>query len=112
MCSSSHAGSPAAAGSPAGVVAFGLHHDESLGRAEPFASAFRVAKDAGLRSAPHAGELAGIEVAAGEGPVAGERLLRALPEQHLELPGPHLEDDGECGVEGSDRLRHSFRLTV
>ena len=43
--------------------------------------------------------LAGVEVAAGEGPVAGERLLRALPEQHLQLPGSHLEDDGE-GVRG------------
>jgi adenosine deaminase len=54
-----HAGSAAGTGSAAGVVAFGLHHDETLGRPEPFAAAFRIARDAGLSSAPHAGELAG-----------------------------------------------------
>jgi len=24
----------------------------------------------------------------------------ALPEEHLQLPGPHLEDDRECDVRG------------
>ena len=43
----------------AGVVAFGLAADESLYPPEPFAEAFRIARDAGLISAPHAGELAG-----------------------------------------------------
>ncbi|GAA0939737.1 adenosine deaminase [Pseudonocardia zijingensis] len=43
----------------AGVVAFGLAADEALFPPEPFAEAFRVARDAGLISAPHAGELAG-----------------------------------------------------
>ena len=56
--------------------------------------------------------LTGIEIAAREGPVSGERLLGALPEQHLELPGPHLEDHGEGRVKGSDRIGHSFRLSV
>lgn len=43
----------------AGVVSFGLAADESLFPPEPFAEAFALARDAGLISAPHAGELAG-----------------------------------------------------
>ena len=42
-----------------GVVAFGLADDEALGRPEPFASAFAIARSAGLISAPHAGEHGG-----------------------------------------------------
>ena len=42
-----------------GVVAFGLAADEALYPPEPFAEAFGIARDAGLISAPHAGELAG-----------------------------------------------------
>jgi adenosine deaminase len=42
-----------------GVVSFGLANDEALGPPERFAEAFSIAKDAGLLSAPHAGELAG-----------------------------------------------------
>lgn len=42
-----------------GVVAFGLANDEALGSPEPYADAFRLARDAGLLSAPHAGELCG-----------------------------------------------------
>ena len=42
-----------------GVVAFGLAADEALFPPEPFAEAFGIARDAGLISAPHAGELAG-----------------------------------------------------
>jgi adenosine deaminase len=42
-----------------GVVAFGLHNDESRFAPEPFAAAFAAAREAGLISAPHAGELAG-----------------------------------------------------
>jgi adenosine deaminase len=44
-----------------GVVSFGLANDEAIGPPEPFAEAFAIAKDAGLLSAPHAGELAGPE---------------------------------------------------
>ncbi len=44
-----------------GVVAFGLANDEVVGPPEPFAPAFAVARDAGLLSVPHAGELAGPE---------------------------------------------------
>ncbi|GAA3778421.1 adenosine deaminase [Streptomyces phyllanthi] len=42
-----------------GVVAFGLAGDEARYPPEPFAEAFTIARDAGLISAPHAGELAG-----------------------------------------------------
>jgi adenosine deaminase len=42
-----------------GVVAFGLADDELVGPAESFADAFAVAREAGLISAPHAGELLG-----------------------------------------------------
>lgn len=51
----------AAARADRGVVAFGLVNDEAIGPPEAFAEAFAVAKDAGLLSAPHAGELAGPE---------------------------------------------------
>jgi adenosine deaminase len=49
----------------AGVVAFGLAADESLFPPEPFAEAFGIARDAGLISAPHAGELAGPDSVSG-----------------------------------------------
>ena len=42
-----------------GVVGFGLANDERRGRPEDFARAFRIAKDAGLASVPHGGELLG-----------------------------------------------------
>src|SRR3954454_15796692 len=51
----------AAARADRGVVSFGLANDEAIGPPEPFAEAFAIAKDAGLLSAPHAGELAGPE---------------------------------------------------
>jgi adenosine deaminase len=44
-----------------GVVSFGLANDEAIGAPEPYAEAFAIVKDAGLLSAPHAGELAGPE---------------------------------------------------
>ena len=42
-----------------GVVGFGLSNDETRGRPEEFAKAFRIAREAGLLSVPHAGELRG-----------------------------------------------------
>ena len=51
-----------------GVVGFGLSNDETRGRPEEFAKAFRIARDAGLLSVPHAGEL------------RGERSVRAAVE--------------------------------
>ncbi|HVM53764.1 MAG TPA: adenosine deaminase [Acidimicrobiales bacterium] len=44
-----------------GVVGFGLANDESHHPPEPFAPAFAIARDGGLLSVPHAGELAGPE---------------------------------------------------
>jgi adenosine deaminase len=51
----------AAARADRGIVSFGLANDESIGPPEPFADAFSIAKEAGLLSTPHAGELAGPE---------------------------------------------------
>ncbi len=42
-----------------GVVGFGLSNDERRGDTREFARAFRIARDAGLRAFPHAGELVG-----------------------------------------------------
>ncbi|HEV7936382.1 MAG TPA: adenosine deaminase [Actinomadura sp.] len=42
-----------------GVVGFGLSNDERRGRAYDFEGAFRIARRAGLLSAPHGGELMG-----------------------------------------------------
>jgi adenosine deaminase len=49
----------AATRSGRGVVSFGLANDEAIGPPEPYAEAFAIAKEAGLLSTPHAGELAG-----------------------------------------------------
>ena len=46
-------------GDSARVVGFGLSNDETRGRPEEFAKAFRIAREAGLLSVPHAGELRG-----------------------------------------------------
>lgn len=43
------------------VVAFGLANDERGNPPVPFEGAFRIARDAGLLSVPHAGELGGPE---------------------------------------------------
>ena len=44
-----------------GVVSFGLAADEALWPPAPFERAFAIAREAGLKSAPHAGELLGPE---------------------------------------------------
>jgi adenosine deaminase len=44
-----------------GVVSFGLANDEAAGAPEPFGPAFAIARDAGIISAPHAGEHGGPE---------------------------------------------------
>lgn len=46
---------------PASVVGFGLSNDERVGDTLSFAPAFRIARDAGLASLPHGGELLGPE---------------------------------------------------
>jgi adenosine deaminase len=44
-----------------GVVGFGIANDETHYGPEPFAEAFAIAREGGLLSIPHAGELAGPE---------------------------------------------------
>jgi adenosine deaminase len=44
-----------------GVVALGLANNEAAGAPQPFAAAFAIAREAGLISAPHAGEHGGPE---------------------------------------------------
>jgi adenosine deaminase len=53
-----------------GVVGFGLSNDETRGDTRDFEKAFRIAREAGLLSVPHAGELRG----AGSVLLAVERL--------------------------------------
>jgi adenosine deaminase len=63
-----------------GVVGFGLANDETGFPPEPFVDAFRIARDGGLLSTPHAGEL--------EGPASIIGALDAL---------------------GADRIQHGVR---
>jgi adenosine deaminase len=63
-----------------GVTGFGLANDETGHPPEPFADAFRIARDAGLMSVPHAGEL--------DGPASVRGALDAL---------------------GADRVQHGVR---
>src|SRR4051812_8468570 len=58
-----------------GVVGFGLSNDERAGPAESFAKAFRIARDGGLFSVPHAGELLG--------PASVARTLDALAPRRI-----------------------------
>lgn len=53
-----------------GIVGLGLSNDETRGDTRDFEKAFRLARDAGLRAVPHAGELRG----AGSVQLAVERL--------------------------------------
>jgi adenosine deaminase len=64
-----------------GVVGFGLANDEVGYPPEPFAPAFTIAREAGLLSVPHAGEL--------EGPASVRGALDAL---------------------GADRIQHGIRV--
>ena len=70
-----------------GVVAFGLANDEVLGAPELYADAFAIAKEAGLLSTPHAGELVGPESVRGAlDTLAPDRLqhgVRAIEDPEL-----------------------------
>ncbi len=60
---------------PGSVVGFGLSNDEHRGITAEFGRAFAIARDAGLASVPHAGELCGPDqVAATLGALAPDRL--------------------------------------
>jgi len=60
---------------PGTVVGFGLSNDERRGETEDFAPAFRIARNAGLASVPHSGEL--------RGPEHVEQTLRTLGPDRL-----------------------------
>ena len=57
------------------MVSFGLANDEVAGPPERFARAFAVAREAGLVSAPHAGELAGPDSVRGALDALGARRV-------------------------------------
>jgi adenosine deaminase len=80
-----------------GVVSLGLANDEALWPPEPFAEAFAIARDAGLLSAPHAGELAGPESVRGALDFLGadrvQHGVRAIEDPELVR---RLADEGIC----------------
>jgi adenosine deaminase len=80
-----------------GVVSFGLANDEAACAPEVFAPAFRIARDAGLISAPHAGEHGGPDSVRGALDALGaERVqhgVRAVEDAALVA---RLADEGIC----------------
>ncbi|MCU1375078.1 MAG: adenosine deaminase [Actinomycetia bacterium] len=80
-----------------GIVAFGLANDEALWPPEPFAEAFAIAKEGGLLSTPHAGELAGPESVRGAlDTLHADRVqhgVRAIEDPELVK---RLADEGVC----------------
>ncbi|MEP1124289.1 MAG: adenosine deaminase [Ilumatobacter sp.] len=82
---------------PDGAVSFGLHNDEVGHPGTPYAEAFAYAKEHGLQSTPHAGELEGphhvveaIEV------LDADRILHGV--RSVEMPGlvERIADAGIC----------------
>ena len=69
-----------------GVIGFGLANDERRGRADDFADAFRIAREAGLRGVPHGGELLG--------PDSVRRCLDALGATRIGHGVRSVEDPG------------------
>ena len=81
----------------AGVVSLGLDNDETLGPPERFADGFAIARDAGLLSTPHAGELVGPESVIGALDTLGaDRILHGV--RAIEDPAlvDRLASDGIC----------------
>ena len=72
-----------------GVVGFGLANDEAGHPPEPFADAFAIAREAGLLSVPHAGEL--------DGPASVVGALDALGADRLQHGVRAVEDPGLVG---------------
>ncbi|MBL7497524.1 adenosine deaminase [Frankia sp. CNm7] len=68
----------------AGIVGLGLHNDENGFPPEPFVEAFRYAKDAGLLSTPHAGEL--------DGPASVRGAIETLDADRLQHGVRAIED--------------------
>jgi adenosine deaminase len=59
-----------------GIAAFGLANDEAPWPPEPFVESFAIAREAGLLSTPHAGELAGPESVRGAIDVLGAHRIQ------------------------------------
>ena len=81
----------------AGVVSFGLDNDETVGPPERFADAFAIARDGGLLSTPHAGELVGPQSVIGALDTLGaNRILHGV--RAIEDPAlvDRLAADGTC----------------
>jgi adenosine deaminase len=80
-----------------GVVSFGLANDEAVGPPEPFAEAFAIARQGGLLSTPHAGELAGPESVRGAVDTLGanrvQHGVRVIEDPELMK---RLADEGVC----------------
>jgi adenosine deaminase len=80
-----------------GVVAFGLANDEGPWPPEPFVRSFAIAREAGLISAPHAGELAGPASVIGALDVLGaQRIAHGV--RSIESPDlvRRLAEEGIC----------------
>ncbi len=80
-----------------GVVSFGLDNDETLGPPEWFEEAFAIARDGGLLSTPHAGELVGPQSVRGALDALGaDRILHGV--RAIEDPAlvDRLASDGVC----------------
>ncbi|MCU1378536.1 MAG: adenosine deaminase [Acidimicrobiales bacterium] len=80
-----------------GIVAFGLANDEAIWPPEPFAEAFAIAREGGLLSTPHAGELAGpASVRGALDALKADRVqhgVRAIEDPELVK---RLADEGVC----------------
>ncbi len=80
-----------------GVVSFGLANDELLGPPGPFAEAFGIARDAGLLSTPHAGELDGPHsVVAAMELLGADRIQHGIRSVEREGLPERLADRGIC----------------
>jgi len=80
-----------------GVVSFGLDNDETVGPPEWFAEAFAIARDGGLLSTPHAGELVGPGSVVGAlDSLGADRILHGV--RAIEDPAlvDRLASDGVC----------------
>ena len=80
-----------------GVVAFGLANDELLGRPGAFVEAFDLARDAGLLSTPHAGELDGPHSVVGALELLGaDRIQHGVRAVEQDGLVERLADRGTC----------------
>lgn len=80
-----------------GVVAFGLHNDESRFAPEPFAEAFDIAREAGLILTPHGGELAGPDsVAACLDVLHADRIQHGIRASEDEALMERLRESDTC----------------